>query len=35
VGKKRTVQDLVATAFRALERGKPYVVDGLSDYLLA
>jgi len=35
VGKKRTVQDVVATAFRALERGKPYVIDGLFNYLLA
>jgi short-subunit dehydrogenase len=35
VGKKRTVQDVVTTAFRALERGKPYVIDGMFNYLLA
>ena len=34
-GGKRTTESVVKTAFRALERGKPYAVDGAMNYLLA
>ncbi len=35
VGKKRTIKDVVETGLKALERDKPYVIDGRSNYLLA
>jgi uncharacterized protein len=35
VGKKRTIQGVVETGFKALERGKPYAIDGRLNYFLA
>jgi len=35
LGAKRTVEQVVATGLRALERGRPSAVDGLANYLLA
>jgi short-subunit dehydrogenase len=35
VGKARTVEQVVATALRALERGNVVAVDGLANYVLA
>jgi hypothetical protein len=32
-GRLRTTDEVVAAAFRALERGQPYVIDGKINYL--
>jgi short-subunit dehydrogenase len=34
VGKKRTVESVIASALKALERGKSYVVDGRLNYIM-